>query len=846
MKKLYFLFAVVLFFVSGQAQIINFTDANFKAKLLAADPTNNIARNVAGDFIKIDSNNNGEIEINEALDVNYLFVESGQISSVVGIENFSNLEFFYCNDNSLSILNLSNLLQLKAIGCTYNSIYSLNITGLVHLEYIACSNNELNSIDITDAPNLRILNCENNNLSTINFSNSLNLVDLYCNGNQLTSINVQALSNLRRLICYDNNLSALNVLGLNNLENLEIRNNFLTSLNVSNLTNLRYLYCDNNQLTVLNIDGANALLGISCPDNMLTSINFSSLYVIEFLDINNNQITTIDVSNLPNLRILACENNLLTNLDLTQTSVRRLFCDNNALLSGIFMKNGQFTDGGQWYIRINNLPVLEYICVDEDEEDYVSDIVNTTGYANCTVNSYCSFTPGGVFYTIKGNNKYDSNQNGCDELDNLSYPRLRYDITNGTENGTLISDETGLYEIAVQMGSHTITPIIENPNYFSVDPTQVTISFPNESSPFTQNFCITPNGIHNDIEITVVSINNARPGFNANYKIIYKNKGTQTQSGAISFAFNDALLNFVNSNPAVSSQAINYLNWDFTNLQPFESREISVSLNANSPMENPPLTGGDILNFTVSANSLLADETPSDNTFSLSQTVVNSFDPNDKTCLEGNSITPEMVGKDVHYMVRFENTGTANAINVVVKDLIDMEKFDVNSLIPIAGSHQFVTRIGNTNRVEFIFENINLPFDDANNDGYVVFKIKTKPNLILGNTFSNTASIYFDYNFPIITNTATTTVALLANSDFEFEQYFKIYPNPANDILNIETKQTITVTSVNIYNTLGQVVLVIPNAQQTKSVDVSSLKTGNYFLKINSDKGSSSVKFVKM
>jgi hypothetical protein len=89
-------------------------------------------------------------------------------------------------------------------------------------------------------------------------------------------------------------------------------------------------------------------------------------------------------------------------------------------------------------------------------------------------------------------------------------------------------------------------------------------------------------------------------------------------------------------------------------------------------------------------------------------------------------------------------------------------------------------------------------------------------------------------------------VALLANQDFAFEDYFKIYPNPANDLLNIDTKQTIKVTSINIYNTLGQIVLVIPNAQQTKSVDVSSLKTGNYFVKINSDKGSSSVKFVKM
>ncbi len=55
-----------------------------------------------------------------------------------------------------------------------------------------------------------------------------------------------------------------------------------------------------------------------------------------------------------------------------------------------------------------------------------------------------------------------------------------------------------------------------------------------------------------------------------------------------------------------------------------------------------------------------------------------------------------------------------------------------------------MTKISETNKVEFIFENINLPFDDATNDGYVAFKIQTNPSLVVGDSFSNTASIYFD------------------------------------------------------------------------------------------------------
>ncbi len=257
------------------------------------------------------------------------------------------------------------------------------------------------------------------------------------------------------------------------------------------------------------------------------------------------------------------------------------------------------------------------------------------------------------------------------------------------------------------------------------------------------------------------------------------------------------------------------------------------------------MNDGDILNYTSTITSVATDEMPNDNTFTLHQTVVNSFDPNDKTCLEGTKIAPSEVGKYVHYMIRFENTGTFAAENIVVKDMIDMAKFDISSLVPMKGSHPYVTRISETNKVEFIFENINLPFDDANNDGYVAFKIKTKPTLVNGDTFSNTASIYFDYNFPIVTNTATTTIAVLGVQDFEFSNYFNLYPNPVSTVLNIDAKQNIEISSINIYNTLGQLVLVIPNAKDIKTVDISSLTSGNYFIKVHSDKGISNTKFIK-
>ena len=243
----------------------------------------------------------------------------------------------------------------------------------------------------------------------------------------------------------------------------------------------------------------------------------------------------------------------------------------------------------------------------------------------------------------------------------------------------------------------------------------------------------------------------ARPGFDAKYKIVYKNKGNQTQSGSVNLNFNDAVLDLVAANPVTTTQTVNNLSWNFTNLLPFETREIIFTLNVNSPMETPAVNSGAILTYNATITSAATDETPIDNTFAFNQTVVNSFDPNDKTCLEGTTISPSLIGQYVHYMIRFENNGTANAQNIVVKDMIDLSKFDISTLVPTNASHSFVTNISAGNKVEFIFENINLPFDDANNDGYIAFKIKTLPTLKVGDTFTNDANIYFDYNFPIVT-----------------------------------------------------------------------------------------------
>jgi hypothetical protein len=513
----------------------------------------------------------------------------------------------------------------------------------------------------------------------------------------------------------------------------------------------------------------------------------------------------------------------------------KLSCTNNNL-EVLNIKNGN----ANWVnLSLDYNPSLLYVCADDEDLNLVQSKINS--YPNCHVNTYCTFTPGGTFYEILGSTKFDFNNDGCD-VNDFDYKKLSFNISDGNNLSSMISNQTGNYYIPVGTGAFTITPTLENPTYFTIFPPSFTVDFPTQPSPFTQDFCVTANGLHSDVEIMIVPINPARPGFDANYKIVFKNKGNQVENGSVSLTFDDAVLDYVSSNPVYDSSVTNSFIWNYTNLQPFETREIGITFNVNSPTETPAVNNGDVLNYTATIATANTDETIEDNSFTLNQTVVGSYDPNDKTCLEGEVVEPSMIGKYVHYVIRFENTGTYPAQNIVVKDMIDTSKFDLTSLVPLHSSHDFFTRIKD-NKVEFIFENINLDFNDATNDGYVAFKIKTLPTLSIGDTFSNEANIYFDYNFPITTNNYVTTIQALSNPSSEFEKEFVLYPNPVKDILNISGKNQAEIKSVEIYNIIGQLVIVVPNAVQ--NIDVSSLESGTYFVKVNSEKGSTTTKFVK-
>lgn len=77
---------------------------------------------------------------------------------------------------------------------------------------------------------------------------------------------------------------------------------------------------------------------------------------------------------------------------------------------------------------------------------------------------------------------------------------------------------------------------------------------------------------------------------------------------------------------------------------------------------------------------------------------------------------------------------------------------------------------------------------------------------------------------------------------------FKIFPNPTKDILNIDVDGSVTFQSIAIYNPLGQLIKTLTDSEwsSSSSIDVSALKTGTYFMEINSNQGKTTKKFIKL
>lgn len=444
----------------------------------------------------------------------------------------------------------------------------------------------------------------------------------------------------------------------------------------------------------------------------------------------------------------------------------------------------------------------------------------------------------------------DSNNNGTQDNGEVNFPlgQFQYEVNN---NGTV-------HNIVAPTGNYNIYDLNPSNSYdisFSVNsdyaamynvttPSYNNVSIVVGGGMITYNFPVTIVQSYSDIAVAIIPSSAPRPGFSYLNKVVYTNLGNQTvASGTVTFN-NDANVTITAVSQAGTTPTGTGFTYGFTNLLPFEARTIDVTMQV-PPV--PAVNAGQYLTNTASIEPLAGDVVPENNSNTNSQLVINAYDPNDKMEAHGDKILFNSFSSSdyLYYTIRFENTGTASAINVRVHDFLD-DQLDENSLQMVSASHPYILdRVDND--LTWRFDNIQLPVSVANTNigkGSITFKVKPRVGFAIGDIIPNAASIYFDFNPAIITNTFTTEFyEQLGTIDFDATS-FAIHPNPSSETVFVTLNNSSeTISKIQVIDMLGKIVITSLDVNSNqKLLAIESVSPGIYLVEVTSENGLKAVK----
>jgi hypothetical protein len=436
---------------------------------------------------------------------------------------------------------------------------------------------------------------------------------------------------------------------------------------------------------------------------------------------------------------------------------------------------------------------------------------------------------------------YDKDKNasfGNDEINFLN-GKLTYEKNNDGILHNLYSSN-GVFNIISDDQNDTYDITYSILNEYNACYNITTASYKNISvsngSTVNYNFPITKTKDCGDIAVYLVSYVSPRPGFDYKNYLVVQNKGLESvTSGTVQFIMDASLsLNSV-TGIGTGNSIINTasgFNLNFANLAPNTSETVVINMNVPIPTPLGAL-------ITNSASYFVTDLSVDNNTSTLTETVIGSYDPNDILESHGPKIPHSSFELDdyLFYTIRFQNVGTADAINVSIDNVLNA-KLDESTIQMLSSSHSNVfTRTGN--QLNWQFDNIHLPsenMDEPKSHGYVYYKIKPRAGYGVGDIIPNTAEIYFDFNPAVVTNTFKTEfVSTLSTSKFD-KSLFSIYPNPASTLVNLSlNKQVSNAIKIQVCSIQGEQLInknmLIKN--ETVQLNISGLSKGVYFLKAN-------------
>lgn len=340
-------------------------------------------------------------------------------------------------------------------------------------------------------------------------------------------------------------------------------------------------------------------------------------------------------------------------------------------------------------------------------------------------------------------------------------PEVAYRNVSLAPNGQMrLSDLQGGYRFAVDSGNYTLTcPGVWDPGIWqlSLGAAGYTITLPPDSSIEDLDFGLMALQDSGLVEVSLTLGTAPCWGENSMW-VSLLNQGSRVEAGEVVVAL-DTLFTFVSSTPPPDAINGHVLTYAFDSLDYFSLLGIQINVEMPSTFYI-----GAALNTLSTVNTVDSLGAPSGSySDSLQFILACSYDPNDK------QVSPAGYGifgavdigqEELEYTVRFQNTGNAPAYLVRIEDELP-GGVDPLTLELVGYSHTPTdVRIDDgVLKVEFngiMLVDSGVSFTES--QGYVRFRCAVVPGQPHLTSIENDASIFFDYNAPVITNTALNTL----------------------------------------------------------------------------------------
>jgi ELWxxDGT repeat protein len=395
-------------------------------------------------------------------------------------------------------------------------------------------------------------------------------------------------------------------------------------------------------------------------------------------------------------------------------------------------------------------------------------------------------------------------------------------------NIILYTNQSGEYYLEADSTTYTITVEVSDDWQISSKNHPYTLTIPGTAQ---AHFGLSATTARQELRMSLTQTGRSRCGSEVQYWLAYHNNGNVPINGQLSLQ-PDASVTYLQSIPTPDAGTPQLLSWSIQDLAPGKIEKVMLKF------KMPGFDAiGDTIRFYSQASISDAEIILKD---TLQQVITCSYDPNDK------EVFPAGIGEEhltlkgswLDYTIRFQNTGTDTAFNVVLRDTLDLN-LDSKTFEILSNSHTMQARLKEM-ALEFRFANILLPdsiVDEPGSHGFVRYRIKAKTGIAEKTVVENKAYIHFDSNPPIVTNTnLNTLVSTLPQREVtglqEDQQKLQLFPNPTGSSIHIQSQSPFR--EVRVYNSLGQLQVLrqYKTASTLQNLDLSHIPAGLYIISI--------------